>query len=100
MEVNLPMSDETATPHVETHASIWPFCISVGVLFFLIGLSGYTQGNSPSVIYPATLVLGLIVFSASMIGLGLQRFEGPEGGFGEAWPFQNIENMKTGVWIF
>ncbi len=100
MGVNLPMSDEITTPHVETHASIWPFCISVGVLFFLIGLSGYTQGNSPSLIYPVTLLLGLIVFSGSMIGLGVQRFEGPEGGFGEAWPFQNIENMKTGVWIF
>ena len=93
------MSDHS-NPHIETHASIWPFCISVGVLFFLIGLSGFSQGNSPTTIYYACFLIGLIVFSGSMIGLGAQKFAGPEGGFGEAWPFQNIENMKTGVWIF
>ena len=38
--------------------------------------------------------------SRSRVALGRERFVGPVGGYGEAWPFSGVENTKTGVWIF
>ena len=97
MGVKQFMKNEQKTQHIETHASIWPFFISIGVLIFLLGLSGINTGST---LYSSLFVIGLLIFSISMIGFGAQRFQGPEGPFGESWPFQGVENMKTGVWLF
>jgi cytochrome c oxidase subunit I+III len=89
--------------HVD-HASIWPFAISVAAVITAFGLAGFRQGvpNDPSInpLYSAIAVIGGIALLVSLFAMGRETFAGPEGGFGEAWPFAGIENMKTGVWIF
>ena len=88
----------------EDHASIWPFVVGLGMFFLLWGASGYKSGawveGSAGLFYQAVLVLGGLVFTFALLGFARQRFTGPEGGYGEAWPFAGVENLKTGVWIF
>ena len=95
------------------HASIWPFVLGVGAFFLFLGLSGFTfdppqgwdglvyvPGGTEGLLYQASALLGLGIFSFGLLGMGVEPFTAHEGGFGEAWPFDGVENMKTGMWIF
>ena len=88
----------------ESHASIWPFAIGLGVFLTFLGLSGLQEGGfAPGLqgsLYLALTVVGTGVGGLSLVSLGRERFKGPEGPFGESWPFEGVENVKTGVWIF
>ncbi|WP_435335137.1 cbb3-type cytochrome c oxidase subunit I [Haloarchaeobius sp. TZWWS8] len=88
----------------EDHASIWPFVMSVGAFFLLLGLSGLQEGSfAPGMeggVYMGLSVVGGLVLGGSLFGMTVEPFHGPEGGFGEAWPFAGVENTKLGVWIF
>ena len=90
--------------HGPSHASIWPFAVSVGAFLTLLGLSGLQEGAfAPGLeggLYMALTGVGFLVGMASLVAFGRERFHGLEGPFGESWPFEGIENTKTGVWIF
>ncbi|WP_247005763.1 cbb3-type cytochrome c oxidase subunit I [Halorientalis litorea] len=103
--------------HVESHASVWPFAISVASFVLLVGLSGITSGDPETVptslgvfeslglttIQPTYFVValgGFLALGATLLGLTRERFAGPEGPFGESWPFAGVDNTKLGVWVF
>jgi cytochrome c oxidase subunit I+III len=90
--------------HGPSHASIWPFAVSVGAFLTLLGLSGLQEGafapGPEGGLYMALTGVGFLVGMASLVAFGRERFHGLEGPFGESWPFEGIENTKTGVWIF
>ena len=96
-------ASETEDEH-EDHASVWPFAIGVGAFVFLLGASGFQAGELPGglagTFYAVLIAIGSLVTGGSLVGLTRERFHGPEGPFGESWPFDGIENVKTGVWIF
>ncbi|MFB6298721.1 MAG: cbb3-type cytochrome c oxidase subunit I [Halobacteriales archaeon] len=79
-----------------SHASIWPFMISLSMFIAFLGLSGIGQGD----FYTWTGVLGGVMLVGSFIGLGQEHFHVPEPALAEAWPFENIGTTKLGVWIF
>jgi cytochrome c oxidase subunit I+III len=86
------------------HASIWPLALSVGALLTFVGLSAlngasFPEGTAGAVYLTMTAVGGAVSFG-SLIGWGLEPFNSPDGGVGEAWPFAGIENGKVGMWIF
>jgi cytochrome c oxidase subunit I+III len=86
------------------HSSIWPLALSVGMFVLFFGLSGLTEGTfvegTMGTVYAASAALGGVVTLGSMLYWGLESFEGPVGGLGEAWPFDGVDNGKTGMWIF
>ncbi|MFB6184668.1 MAG: cbb3-type cytochrome c oxidase subunit I [Haloarculaceae archaeon] len=89
----------------ESHASIWPFAIGLAIFLLLWGAGGSLEqgqfvGGLGGEFHAGVAVLGLVVAAVAMVQFGRERFHGPDGGFGEAWPFGNVENFKTGVWIF
>ncbi|MFB6143627.1 MAG: cbb3-type cytochrome c oxidase subunit I, partial [Halorientalis sp.] len=85
------------TEHVESHASIWPFALAVSAFLLLLGLSGLPTGTAG---YVGLTLLGGVALGGSLLGLTRERFAGPEGPFGESWPFAGVDNTKLGVWIF
>jgi cytochrome c oxidase subunit I+III len=88
----------------EDHASIWPLAIGVGAFVLLLGASGFQGASFPGglagTFYAGLTALGALLTGGSLLGLTRERFTGPSGPFGESWPFDGIENVKTGVWIF
>ncbi|MFB6080734.1 MAG: cbb3-type cytochrome c oxidase subunit I [Haloferacaceae archaeon] len=86
------------------HASIWPFALGIGAFLTFLGLSGLSGGSFPEgtmgAVYPAVAALGGAVSLGSLVSWGLEPFNSPAGGVGEAWPFAGIENGKVGMWIF
>jgi len=86
-----------AEEHVESHASWWPFMMSIATFAFLIGLSGINTG---SMLYIGLAVVGGIALGGTLLGMTREKFAGPSGPFGESWPFGNVDNMKLGIWIF
>jgi cytochrome c oxidase subunit I+III len=93
-----------ASGHGEDHASVWPFGVGVAAFLVFFGLSGLENGAFPTgtmgPVYAVTLGLGLVATLATLVGMGYERFHGPSGPFGESWPFEGVDNLKTGVWIF
>ncbi|MFB6096771.1 MAG: cbb3-type cytochrome c oxidase subunit I [Haloferacaceae archaeon] len=91
---------------VETHASVWPAAIAFAVFLLLWGLGGTLMrgefvGGLSGDAHAGLALAGLLVGTYATIQFGRQRFQGPEGGLGEAWPFHDVEsNLKTGIWIF
>jgi cytochrome c oxidase subunit I+III len=87
-----------------SHASIWPVVLGVGGFFLFLGLSGLQGGGlgfgSRSVAYPIMTAVGGAVTLGSLLYWGLEPFDAPPGGDGEAWPFAGVENGKVGMWIF
>ncbi|WP_144901847.1 cbb3-type cytochrome c oxidase subunit I [Halobellus captivus] len=87
-----------------THASIWPFAVSVGGFLLFLGLSGIREGSlvegMAGTAYLLAAVAGGLVVFGSLVAWALEPFDSPEGGFGEAWPFDGVENGKVGMWIF
>jgi len=94
---------EAHDDHV-SHASIWPFAVSAAVFLVFFGLSGYQSGSFPpgamGTVYAAATGVGLVGTLATLVGMAHERFHGPSGPFGESWPFDGVDNTKTGVWIF
>jgi cytochrome c oxidase subunit I+III len=90
--------------HHESHASPWPFALGLGSLLVFLGLSGMKEGTfvggAEGAILLGSLLAGTVVSGVSLVGMGRERFVGPEVEAGEQWPFANVENMKLGMWIF
>jgi cytochrome c oxidase subunit I+III len=86
------------------HASVWPLALSAGMLVLFFGLSGLKGGSfvegTMGTVYLSSTALGGAVTLGSMLYWGLESFSGPVGGLGEAWPFEGVDNGKTGMWIF
>jgi cytochrome c oxidase subunit I+III len=89
--------------HVD-HASIWPAAIGLFTIITCIGFSGLQTGSYPAglegVFYQATSALGAIGLLGSISFMGYENFTAHEGGFGETWPFDGVENTKMGMWVF
>jgi len=87
-----------------SHASIWPFGVGVAAFLVFFGLSGFQGGEFPAgtmgLVYAASAGIGLVATLATLVGMAAERFHGPSGPFGESWPFDGVDNVKTGVWIF
>ena len=70
----------------------------------LLGASGFQGASFPGglagTVYASLTGIGALLTGGSLFGLTRERFTGPSGPFGESWPFDGIENVKTGVWIF
>ncbi|MFT4964021.1 MAG: cytochrome c oxidase subunit I+III, partial [Halobacteriales archaeon] len=86
------------------HASIWPAVIGAFSFVALIGLSGLKTGSFVEGIegtaYAGAAVIGMIGVIGSVAAMGHESFTAHEGGFGEAWPFEGVENTKLGMWVF
>ncbi|MEF8801367.1 MAG: cbb3-type cytochrome c oxidase subunit I [Halolamina sp.] len=89
--------------HVD-HASYWPIVTGVFTFIAVIGLSGLQLGSYPEgaegLFYMAMSLVGSVGVIGSLTGMGYENFTAHEGGVGEAWPFENIENTKLGLWVF
>ncbi|AUX09604.1 cytochrome c oxidase subunit I+III [Halalkaliarchaeum desulfuricum] len=91
-----------------SHASIWPFWISVGLFVFFLGLSGLPdqitlEAGATSIdgyFYPITTVVGLAGLIFAGVKFGLEDFFAPASEVAERWPFEGIEKNKLGVWFF
>jgi len=90
---------DAAHDHEESHASIWPFGISVAGFLVLLGLSGVTTGATA---YVGLTAAGFVLGAYTLVGMAResQTFHGPSGPFGESWPFATVENTKLGMWFF
>ncbi|SIR83326.1 cytochrome c oxidase subunit I+III [Haladaptatus litoreus] len=87
--------------HDEDHASIWPFVVGVGAFFTFLGMSGFEQGElTGGIMYLVVLGAGIALDGVALVSMARERFHGPEGPFGESWPFAGVENTKLGMWIF
>jgi len=82
-----------AESHVE-HWSRWPIVVAAGAG---IALWGVLMG------LPA-LLFGTVVLAAAFTGWGREtlrgRFAEPIEAVGEKWPFERLENLPLGMWIF
>ncbi|MFB6138003.1 MAG: cbb3-type cytochrome c oxidase subunit I [Halobacteriaceae archaeon] len=90
--------------HEASHASIWPFVVGLGSMFFLLGLSGMTGGTfatgATGIVYLACLTVGAAVGFGGLVAMTREPFHGLSGPFGESWPFTDVENTKLGMWFF
>ncbi|MBI2184909.1 MAG: cbb3-type cytochrome c oxidase subunit I [Thaumarchaeota archaeon] len=79
------------TEHVhETHTSTWPIIISAAAFFTLLGLlMGFP-------VLQLAVAFGVI----AVYGYGRERFTVRHEENAESWPYQGVENVKLGVWIF
>ncbi|MFP8952321.1 cbb3-type cytochrome c oxidase subunit I [Natrialbaceae archaeon A-arb3/5] len=98
------------------HASIWPLGIGIATFVFFLGLTGITpylvefaeeRGHSvvgtaaePNIMYPALIVLGVVLMGYTLFKFGVEQFEVPEVAIAERWPFGGVDNTKMGVWVF
>ncbi|MFB6220047.1 MAG: cbb3-type cytochrome c oxidase subunit I, partial [Halolamina sp.] len=96
--------EEDHDDHHVDHASYWPVVTGVFTFIAAIGLSGLQTGSYPEGIeglfYMATSLVGVFGVLGSISGMGYENFTAHEGGFGEAWPFEGVENTKLGMWVF
>ncbi len=118
-------TDAVSATHEEEHAdhaSIWPFGIGVATFTFFLGLTGITpyvfsfvESNmepdvgdfvtldgapEPNIIYPALVVVGIVLLGITLFQFGREQFDAPEMAVAERWPFGGISNEKMGVWVF
>jgi cytochrome c oxidase subunit I+III len=95
------------------HASIWPFVISIGAFFLLVGLSGFqefptalslpgieAEASPPGAQYVASLAIGGATFFYGLYGFGMEEFHAPEMAVAERWPFGDVPKNKLGMWFF
>jgi len=100
-ETALATETGTAEPtahdgHV-SHASIWPFLISLGGFVLFLGLSGVRTG---SMFYESLALVGGVVTFGSLVGMAQEPFFAPEPVIAERWPYGGVEKMKLGMWTF
>jgi len=80
-----------------SHASFWPFLISLGGFVLFLGLSGVRTG---AMLYESLALVGGVVTFGSLVGMAQEPFYAPEPAIAERWPFENVEKMKLGMWTF
>ncbi len=99
-------------PH--SHASIWPFALSVATFTWLLGMSGIrgamdvSAGDaitqiSVSVVspfYPTLALLGVVGMLYAGVQWGLEDFFAPPAKIASRWPFDHVEKNKLGMWFF
>ncbi|MFC6614992.1 cbb3-type cytochrome c oxidase subunit I [Halopenitus salinus] len=97
-----------------SHASIWPFALSLATGIFFFGLSGVRSSIGVSAgdtlfatavsvsnpIYPVFTVLGVLGVVWSAVRWGLEDFYAPPMEIAERWPFEGVEKVKLGMWFF
>ncbi|ELZ39585.1 cbb3-type cytochrome c oxidase subunit I [Halorubrum tebenquichense] len=97
-----------------SHASIWPFALSLALLVTLFGFSGFADAvtvvlgesamqseiNISNPIYPTAIVVGLVGLLYTGVKWGLEDFYAPPTEFAERWPFNGVEKVKLGMWFF
>jgi cytochrome c oxidase subunit I+III len=97
-----------------SHASIWPFSLSLATVIMFLGLSGFNDsiefGASESLatmpvtihnpVYLVLTVVGLLGLVYSGVKWGLEDFYAPPAEFAERWPFNGVEKVKLGMWFF
>jgi len=76
----------------EEHWSRWPVVTAAGAG---IALWGVLMG------VPA-LILGTVILAVSFVGWGYESLRGREAieAIGEKWPFDRLENLSLGMWLF
>ncbi|GCF14025.1 hypothetical protein Harman_19600 [Haloarcula mannanilytica] len=80
-----------------SHASFWPFLISLAGFITFLGLSGVRTG---SVFYLSLAAVGGLGTFGSLLGMTRELFHAPEMAIAERWPFERVEKMKLGMWTF
>ncbi|WP_058994167.1 cbb3-type cytochrome c oxidase subunit I [Haloarcula sp. CBA1127] len=80
-----------------SHASFWPFLVSLGGFIAFLGLSGVRTG---SVFYLTMAAVGGVATLGSLVGMTREPFHAPEMAIAERWPFERVEKMKLGMWTF
>ncbi|MBX0295413.1 cbb3-type cytochrome c oxidase subunit I [Haloarcula nitratireducens] len=80
-----------------SHASLWPFLISLGGFLALLGLSGVRTG---SVVYVTLAAVGGLATFGALFGMAREPFHAPEMPIAERWPFADVEKTKLGMWTF
>ena len=97
-----------------SHASIWPFALSLATGILLLGLSGFNDsvefliGDTVAAtsiaisnpVYPTLVVLGSLALVWTGVKWGIEDFYAPPSEFGERWPFEGVEKVKLGMWFF
>ena len=89
-----------ATVHTEEehadHASFWPFVICFAGFLAFLGLSGIQDGGA----YYWLTGAGGALSAVGFVGMAQESFHTPEPTVAEQWPFEGVENMKLGMWMF
>ena len=88
---------ETAGEDHASHASFWPFLVGLAGFVCFLGLSGVRTG---SVVYLSMAAVGGLGTFASLFGMTREPFSAPEMAIAERWPFESVEKMKLGMWMF
>ncbi|MFW5917965.1 MAG: cbb3-type cytochrome c oxidase subunit I [Haloferacaceae archaeon] len=97
-----------------SHASIWPFALSLALGVLLFGLSGFADAVTvelgetalqsdvaiSNALYPVAIVAGTLGLLYTGVKWGLEDFYAPPSEFGERWPFNGVEKVKLGMWFF
>ena len=97
-----------------SHASIWPFALSLALGVMLLGLSGFSEALSFAVgesladttltvsnpVYPILVLVGMAGLIWTGVKWGLEDFYAPPSEFAERWPFEGVEKVKLGMWFF
>ena len=98
-----------------SHASIWPFALSLATFVALLGASGIRRSMSfvggpnslsgvdvvvSNPVYPALTLVGALGMLYAGIQWGLEDFFAPPAEVASRWPFDGVEKNKLGVWFF
>ncbi|WP_407067200.1 cytochrome c oxidase subunit 3 [Haloarcula regularis] len=88
---------ETGGEGHASHASFWPFLVSLGGFIAFLGLSGVRTGSP---VYVGMAAVGGLATVGSLVGMTRESFHAPEMAIAERWPFEGVEKMKLGMWTF
>jgi cytochrome c oxidase subunit I+III len=98
-----------------SHASIWPFGLSLATFVALLGASGVRKSMTITAgdhsvadaglaisnpVYPALMLIGAIGMLYAGVQWGLEDFYAPPAEVASRWPFDGIEKNKLGMWFF
>jgi cytochrome c oxidase subunit I+III len=86
---------ETEPEHAD-HASYWPLVVCFAGFLAFLGLSGIQQGG----VYYGLAGAGGLLSAVGFVGMAQESFHAPEPTIAEQWPFEGVENMKLGMWMF
>ncbi|QAU12399.1 cytochrome C oxidase subunit I [Halorubrum sp. BOL3-1] len=97
-----------------SHASIWPFALSLALGVLLFGLSGFADSVTvelgetalqsdvvvSNLLHPTAIVAGIGGLLYTGVKWGTEDFYAPPTEFAERWPFNGVEKVKLGMWFF
>ncbi|MFB6309219.1 MAG: cbb3-type cytochrome c oxidase subunit I [Haloarculaceae archaeon] len=83
-----------------SHASFWPFVISLFGFVTFLGLSGIRQGQAAAGYYPVIAGIGGVGTLGALVGMTRETFHAPERAIAERWPFEAVDKVKLGMWVF